>query len=435
VTKIGASVIAVAVALALAAAGCGGGESTSSGGVGGTVSFMAFGDPEELQAFRNVIRAFREEEPDVTIKLIEASDRDDLLARLATGFAGGKPPDLFLINYRFFGQFAAKGVLEPLEERLASSQTFSEDDFYEQAVDAFRFRGALHCLPQNISSLVVYYNRTLFQRAGVAEPTADWTWKEMTQKAVALTKDLDGDGKVDQYGLGVEPVLIRLAPFLWSNGAELVNEDVTGFALDTRQAQEVLQEFLSLRTNYRVIPSEQEVESEDDETRFLNGRTAMLFDSRRATPGFRRITAFDWDVAALPRFKEPATILHSDAYCMTKASKNKDATWRFVEFALGPEGQRITAEAGRTVPSLKEVSTSEAFLDPNAKPKNSQVFLDAIEHMRHVPSISVWPEIEDAAEPILEEAMYEEEGFIASEVAARMNARVRALFARVADER
>ena len=72
-----------------------------------------------------------------------------------------------------------------------------------------------------------------------------------------------------------------------------------------------------------MIPSEQEVEAEDDETRFQNGREAMVLSSRRSTPTFRTITAFDWDVAPLPQHGEQAGILHSDAYCMTKASEQQ----------------------------------------------------------------------------------------------------------------
>ena len=154
----------------------------------------------------------------------------------------------------------------------------------------------------------------------------------------------------------------------------------------------------------------------------------MVLSSRRATPNFRTITRFHWDVAPLPVFKEQAGILHSDAYCMTTASKNKDAAWNFMEFALGPEGQRITARSGRTVPSLKEIANSEAFLDPNAKPANSKVFLDGIPSIRQVPSLSTWPEIEDAAEGILEDALYE--GAPADEVAANLDADTKAIFAR-----
>src|SRR5688500_232797 len=99
--------------LSLVVAGCGGDGSGSA--ESGEISFLVFGEPEEIKAFRNVITAFKEEEeePEITVKLIEASDRDDLLARLSTSFAGGQPPDLFLLNYRFYGQFASRDVLEP----------------------------------------------------------------------------------------------------------------------------------------------------------------------------------------------------------------------------------------------------------------------------------------------------------------------------------
>jgi multiple sugar transport system substrate-binding protein len=135
----------------------------------------------------------------------------------------------------------------------------------------------------------------------------------------------------------------------------------------------------------------------------------MLLESRRATPTFRSIEEFDWDVAALPQHKQAASILHSDGYCMTEGSENKDAAWSFMEYALGPEGATIVARSGRTVPSLKEVSESDVFLNPNAKPASSQVFLDAIPSIRNVPAISTWPEIEDSVEPMMEEAQYKGE--------------------------
>jgi multiple sugar transport system substrate-binding protein len=418
----------VAALLAIGATACGGSDESSASG---KISFLTFGDPEELQAFRNVIAGFAKEEPDIKVNLIEASDRDDLIARVSTSIAGGKPPELFLINYRFFGQFAAKDALEDMEKRLEDTDAFSEGDFYPAALDAFRFGDdrRIMCLPQNASSLVVYYNKDLFSKYGVEEPKEDWTWKDFTDAAVKLTKDTDGDGKTDIYGAGIEPQLIRLAPFLWSNGANLVKEDGSGFDLATPAAAEVLDEFFKLRVNYQVIPTEEEFEAEDHEARFINGRTAMLFESRRAVPALRKITAFDWDAAPLPRFKEPASILHSDAYCMPKAAANKEAAWKFVEYALGEDGQRIAAEAGRTVPSLKSVAESDAFLDPDKKPQNSKVFLDALDHMRAVPSISTWPEIADAAEPVLEEAMFEEEAS-PSQIAQQVDAKTKALFAR-----
>ena len=90
-----------------ALAGCGGGEPDE-------IRFLVFGDPEEIQAYRTLISAYERRDDAGPVQLIEASDREDLLSRLSTSFAGGSPPDLFLVNYRFYGQFAARDVLEPL---------------------------------------------------------------------------------------------------------------------------------------------------------------------------------------------------------------------------------------------------------------------------------------------------------------------------------
>jgi multiple sugar transport system substrate-binding protein len=431
---------ALTLLVALLVASCGGDEA-GSGSEEASIRFLVFGDPEELQAYRDVISAFGERESDVRVQLVEASDRDDLIARLSTSFAGGSPPDVFLINYRFYGQFVSRGVLEPLEERVEGSDAFEPTDFYPQALDAFRWHGELTCLPQNISSLVVYYNRDLFRRYGVPLPRPAWTWNEFAGTAVQLTRDRGGrvlrGGDPEAggiapavYGLGVEPTLIRIAPFVWSNGGRVVDDErrPTRLTLGEPKAQEALGAFLELRSIYGVVPSDVEVEAEDDESRFANGRLAMLLSSRRSTPTFRTITAFDWDVAPLPRFARPAGILHSDAYCLTKASDQKDAAWRFIEFANSPEGQRIVAATGRTVPSLKEVARSDAFLDPAASPRSSHVFLDGIPTIRRVPTISTWPEIEDAAEGVLENGLYL--GQPAEHVARELDRVTRPIFAR-----
>jgi multiple sugar transport system substrate-binding protein len=422
-----ATLLSIAVVLAVAACGGGGGGSEEGDG---SIRFRVFGEPEELRAYRDVVRAFHDREPDVRVQLVTASDREDLLARLSTSFAGGSPHDVFLLNYRFYGQYAARGALEPLGDRLASSDVFDEEDFYPEPLEAFRWDGELTCLPQNVSSLVVYYNRDLFRRFRVPEPRAGWKWDDMVARALRLTRDLNGDGDIDLHGVGVEPSIIRVAPFVWSNGGEVVDDpdEPTRFTLDTPEALEAMQKLFDLRQTHFVIPSDEEVEAEDDETRFQNGRLAMVLSSRRATPTFRTITSFDWDIAPLPVHREPAGILHSDAYCMAEESDDKDAAWRFVEFALGPEGQRIAARTGRTVPSLRSIATSPVFLDPSKPPRNSRVFLDTIPVIRRVPSISTWPEIEDASEQIIETGLYQ--GVSPEEIARRLDERTRPIFAR-----
>ncbi len=152
------------------------------------ISLMVFGNPEELAAFRSVASAFNGEQAEVHVNLVEASDRADLLARLSTSFAAGNPPDLFLLNYRYIAKFGTKALLENLNDRLATSQAFQVADFYPEAMKAFQFSGAQSCLPQNISSLVVYYNRSMFKAAGVQEPVNGWSWDDRVAAAKKRTK-------------------------------------------------------------------------------------------------------------------------------------------------------------------------------------------------------------------------------------------------------
>ena len=403
------------------------------------VSVLLFGDPEELQAYRALIDDF-EAQSDVRVELVEASDRDDLIARLSTSIAGGSPPDVFLLNYRYYGQFAASDSIAPLDELIETSDRLSADEFYPVAMDAFRWQDEQLCLPQNVSSLAVYYNRDLFEQYGVDEPPDQWTWNEMIETAVALTRDprgnrvvgteSDAGSVVDVYGLGVEASMIRLAPFVWSNGGELTDDPdrPTRFTLDQPEAREALRDFQDLRLAYGVIPTDAEVESLDDESRFANGKLAMLLSSRRATTTFRSIEEFEWDVAPLPVYDEQVGILHSDAFCITAASPRQDEAWSFIEYALSAEGQLSLVETGRTVPSNIEVSQSEAFLDTGLPPSRSQVFLDAVERVRATPVISTWPEIEDVTGPILEDGL--NKGLPVDEVIRRVDEDTRDLFAR-----
>jgi multiple sugar transport system substrate-binding protein len=394
--------LAVGVALAIPAG------AVQAGDDSGTVSFMVFGDPAELAAYQGLVDAFESRTPDIDVELIHIPDQADYRARLGADFAAGTPADVVLINYRRYAPFAAAGLLEPLEPYLAESALIEESDFYQQALSPFEWNGTLMCIPQNLSSLVVYYNKQLFDEAGLPYPSDTWTWDEFLETAKTLTRDLDGDGRTDQFGLGTEVSIFRLAPFIWQNGGELVDSALSPsrLALDSPEATEAVQWFTDLQKVHHVVPDATEEAAEDSESRFQNGRTAMFLNSRRGTPTYREISGSDWDVAALPRNREAAGILHSDAYCMPTVARDKEATWKFIEFANSAEGQAIIARSGRTVPSLMEVAHSTAFLDPEARPANSQVFLSTLPDICAVPVIPGWVDVEELAGDELERAYY-----------------------------
>ncbi|MEX2555092.1 MAG: sugar ABC transporter substrate-binding protein [Actinomycetota bacterium] len=378
---------------------------SADGRADGSLTVQISGSPDEAESYRVLAGAFERASPGAKVNLVVVPNPGDHIAKLVTSFSAGSPPDLFLINYRRFGQFVDRQVLEPVGPMLAGSQRLQEEDFYPEALDSFRRTGVVQCMPTNISSQVVYYNKRLFARAGLATPRVGWRWSDLLASAKRLTVDTNGDGRTDVYGLGVEPTLVRVAPFVWQAGGEVVDDVVNPTKTTMLGPTELraLKFFIELRRVHRVVPSLAEFESEDLEARFAAGRLGMLIESRRVTPTLRGVPDLDWDVAPLPIDAEPATMLHSDALCMAKASKVKDLAFRFIEFATGPEGAPILARTGRTVPSHMAVSRSADFLAPGQPPAHAQIFLDQIPLIRRFPNIGTWNEIETKADPIVEE--------------------------------
>jgi multiple sugar transport system substrate-binding protein len=210
-----------------------------------------------------------------------------------------------------------------------------------------------------------------------------------------------------------------LAPFVWQNEAPLVDdeENPRRLTLTRPPSLEALQWFVDLRQVHGVVPDRVEEAAQDSESRFIAGTTAMYLNSRRGTPTYREIDSFTWDVAPLPRGKAAAGILHSDAYCMSAATEDKEAAWTFIEYANSVEGQTHIAASGRTVPSLRAVAASPAFLDPDQAPSRAQVWLHTAPLLKRVPVISTWEEIESTTSEEIERAFY---GDISAQEAASL---------------
>ncbi|PIE80291.1 MAG: ABC transporter substrate-binding protein [Chloroflexi bacterium] len=373
-----------------------------------TVTFSVFGDPAEFAAYENLVAAFHEQHPEIQVQLQHIPSQSDYRQRLAASFSSGEPPDVMLLNYRRFSTFAGQDGLEPLTTYLANSDMLSESDFFQPVIKSFYLEEELWCIPQNVSSLVVYYNKDLFDAAGLPYPTNEWTHDEFLTAARQLTQDSDGDGVIDQYGVGIKPNIFRLAPIIWQFGGQVVDdlEQPTRLMIDSPEALAAFQWFVDLQVKEQVVPDAAAESAESSESRFLNGRLAMYFNSRRGVPTYRTINSFNWDVAPLPRGKQAATILHSDGYCMAQRTKNKDAAWTFIEFANSIAGQTIVAASGRTVPSLVAVAESDAFLSPNLPPANSRIYLDTVDILGRAPIMTTWVGIEETASEEVKRAFY-----------------------------
>jgi multiple sugar transport system substrate-binding protein len=387
---------AAAAAVVLVAAACSRGgdkDETEGKSLSGTIRVQVSGGESEIASFKKLASAFQKGHPGTKVSIVAVADQGDHIAKLATAFAGRNPPDVFLINYRRYGQFAERGVIEPMGDHLGSLDV---DDFYDAAIDAFRHKGKLQCLPQNASSVVVYVNTKLFAEAGVAVPKAGWTVTELSKTVDALA------AKGVKDAIGFEPSLRTLVPFVWSAGGEVVDDNTkpTRIGLGSAPARGALELLMSLQS--KGVDATDRAAA-DAEERFGRGEVAMFLDSRRAVPGLRKAKV-PFDVVPLPVAREPATLLASDAYCVTKAGKNKDLAFAFARYAVGPDGGKVLAASGRTVPSLKSLAGSPAFLDPARAPKSAKVWLDVLPSARRLPDVATWHEAEEVASDILEQA-------------------------------
>ncbi|MGH8940120.1 MAG: extracellular solute-binding protein, partial [Actinomycetes bacterium] len=294
--------VAAALVLPLSALGaCSDSEGSSGSGAATTIRVQVSGEPEETKVYESVAAAFEKANPGKHVQVVAVPEKSDHLARLTTSFASGNPPDVFLVNFREYTQFEARGAVEAVGPRLEKAGV-DLADYYEQPVEAFTYRGALQCMPQNISSLVVYVNRQVFADAGAAEPAAGWSWDDFARTAAQLTRG-------DVRGAGIDASLIRLAPFVWSAGGEVVDdlEQPTRLTLDEPRAREAVSDIVEL-VRSGAVPTEEEIAAQDLQTRFVTGKLGMLLSSRREVPALREVDGLDFDVAPVPVRDRPATI-------------------------------------------------------------------------------------------------------------------------------
>ena len=392
------SLAAALAAAAVLAAGCGapdrrvaGPDGPGDGPLTGELTLQAAGGEGELNALRELVAAYEAARPGVRVAFTGVPSQGDHIAKLSTAFAGGRPPDVFLLNYRRLGPFVDRGVLAPV--RL---QRLSTDDLFAPPVEAFTYDGQLACLPQNVSSSVAYLNLDLFARAGVPLPDADWTWDDLEQAARTFA-----DRGI--AAVGYDPEIRTVAPFVWTAGGEVVDDTATPTAmtLDAPPARRAL-EYLSGLQRYGVDATSRAATEPADQ--FAAGELAVFVDSRRAVPSFRKAEGLSFDVRPLPRAdagRPSVSLLASDAYCVSRASEVGALAADFAEFAVGPEGGAVLARSGRTVPSLKTLASSPDFLDPAQEPASSRVFLDVVPTLRRLPNVGPQDEAEEAANDLL----------------------------------
>jgi multiple sugar transport system substrate-binding protein len=344
--------------------------------------FMGWGGIEERRVFTDLVQRFQARHPNIAVDYRPVPR--NYVEKLKTMMAGGVPPDVFYVPDGDFPGLAARGQLLPLQPFIARSAVVRPAQFWESGLRRYRFDGArfgvgpLYALPKDIGPFAMYYNRALFARAGMPFPSAQrpWTWPEAVVVWQRLTRDENGDGRIDQWGTFGFPIEAAV----WSEGGDFLSPDGRRFVMPGDERALAATEWLAdLQLRYRVAPQERQRVSMPVDVMFLTGRLATFFGGRWMVPQFRK-ASFDWDVAPIPvspRTGRSAGWSGSVGLAISPRSRFPQAAWKLVEFLAGPEGQSAQAMTGFQIPNQRWLADTAVFLQPEQRPAHAAVFIAA----------------------------------------------------------
>ena len=404
-------------AIALAAAACGtpagsspatspgaSGPAASGGGYDGpptTIEYAIWGDPAEQKSQSAIVDDFRAANPNIDVD-VTVSDWDGYWAKLLTVVSGGAAPDVFAMDGPIGPDWQKRDVLLDLTPLIAADG-FDLGQLYANAVKQFTTRdGKNFGLPRDLNATALYYNKAMFDAAGIQYPDDTWDWDKLVEVGKKLTLDKDLDGTVDQWGLYTETTDMENAwgPFVWQAGGDILNADGTAIALDKPESAAGLQFLQDLIWKHNVASDPALSDAGGD--LFENGRAAMEINGSWLVPT-HEAAGLDFGIAPVP--KGPAgraSMVNATGAVIYKNSKSPEAAWELVKYLASPAAQTKMMALKASVPANKEIlsTTYPASFD------GAQVFADALSYAHLKPSFPGYEEFNTILQGELDESVY-----------------------------
>lgn len=322
-------------------------------------------------------KKFESEHPEVIVKY-EPIAGAGYASKILTQIAGGTAPDMFFIPGDNPIDLAQKGALLDLTDYVERDKDYFVS-IYPKLMEAQRYNGRIYALPGNANTDVLYYNKKLFDEAKVGYPNANWTWQEMLESAIKLTKK-DEREIVTQFGLiTYDPWL-----FIFQNNGALWNEDKTRCIINSPETIEAITFVKDLKYKYHVSPTSGEVKQQQGPIEiFAMGRAAMYGGGRWLAAAFRikKQGELDWAVAPLPKGRKKVSRLTFNSLGISAATKYPELSYELARFMIRPEGMKFLIEAGDSTPIRSSGEEVEFFLNEPGRPEGeNQIYLDAMEY-------------------------------------------------------
>lgn len=322
-------------------------------------------DSEYDRLIQTIYREFEAANPGVKVRV--ENNPDGYVQKMILSFVAKAEPDLMMLDASSAAIFINNGVLADLTPFIEKDPDFKLDDYFTNVVDIARRDKALYAIPLDFTPMVLYYNKRLFDAAGVPYPRAGWNFEEFLATAKRLTKP-----EANQYGFVFANWMPGWVMWLWNNGGEVLTEDGkrAGGVLDSDANVQTVTFLRDLIEKHKVAPTLSQAASFGVDP-FANGQAAMTVSGHWSMIGYAnapkgpdgkpKITWQDLGVAPLPsNLPTSQTVMYESGYAMGRNSKNKELAWKFIKFMTSHGVQSRYQASGVAVCGRKDVAFERA---------------------------------------------------------------------------
>ena len=341
-----------------------------------TLTWAFWGSPEEAVSHKQVADAFMKVHPEIKVETWN-EPWDNYFTKIQALWASGDSkavPDIAFLWPT--PKYAAEGVLENLDPYIEKTG-YNLDDYWPGLLESAKYNGSVYGLPRDIEVNVLYYNKDLFDKAGVGYPDADWTWDDLVAAAEKLTVK-DASGKTTQYALAMENNG-KYDKWVNQNGGAILDDmrNPSKCALADPKSVEAVAFFADLLAQGYAMRDADINQAGGDAGAFQSGQAAMIIQNTSRVSAFNAAN-MNYDVAVVPvpeggKRYNPAG---GAAWVMSAASDNKDAAWVFLSWLQSADGgEKLYLERGEIFPALQSLANSPAFMTEQP-PANKQAIID-----------------------------------------------------------
>lgn len=322
-----------------------------------TGSYWDVANADSFAIIDKAIELFESTHPNVQIHYYSGISKEDYSEWFSRKLLNNETPDVFMVLGSDFEQFASMGILKNLDELIAEDPDFDSNRFFSTAFEAGQHDGSQYALPYETVPTLMFVNQTLLNKEGIVVPDEDWTWDDLYEICRKVTRDIDGDGMLDQFGT----YNYGWSEAIYSNGATLFSPDgSTSYFGDDRVVEAV--KFIHQLTD---LNRGQTVTQED----FNAGKVAFMpltFAEYRTYKTYpykiKRYMNFQWDCITMPSGYQGSNCSRVDTLVMGISSNTQhaDLAWEFLKLlTYDEEIQMEIFRASQGASVLKSVTASQ----------------------------------------------------------------------------